>query len=192
MGTRNLTMVISNGKIKVAQYGQWDGYPSGQGATVLEFCKKANWDKFKDQLDKLNWLTDEQCEEIEKDPNWDNSHPYLSRDAAAQILYAIHYGEMTAKRRLTHIQNIVGLSDHSEFAADSLFCEWAYVIDLDKNTLEVFKGFNKTPLSSAERFYYLQKEDKEYCPVKLAKEYSLDNLPEEDVFVSEFEDKDEE
>jgi len=29
MGTRNLTIVTSNGKTKVAQYGQWDGYPGG-------------------------------------------------------------------------------------------------------------------------------------------------------------------
>ena len=40
MGTRNLTMVIDRaGKLKVAQYGQWDGYPSGQGATILAFAK---------------------------------------------------------------------------------------------------------------------------------------------------------
>lgn len=30
MGTRNLTMLISDGETKVAQYGQWDGYPGEQ------------------------------------------------------------------------------------------------------------------------------------------------------------------
>ena len=40
MGTRNLTMVISNGKTKVAQYGQWDGYPDGQGMTALSTLKR--------------------------------------------------------------------------------------------------------------------------------------------------------
>ena len=40
MGTRNLTMVINQeGETKVAQYGQWDGYPSGVGASVLSFLK---------------------------------------------------------------------------------------------------------------------------------------------------------
>jgi len=27
MGTRNLTCVMKDGQYKVAQYGQWDGYP---------------------------------------------------------------------------------------------------------------------------------------------------------------------
>jgi hypothetical protein len=31
MGTRNLTIVIADKKIKVAQYGQWDGYIEGNG-----------------------------------------------------------------------------------------------------------------------------------------------------------------
>jgi hypothetical protein len=35
MGTRNLTVVISNNQTKVAQYGQWDGNPSGQGVNAI-------------------------------------------------------------------------------------------------------------------------------------------------------------
>lgn len=39
MGTRNLTAVYLDGQYKVAQYGQWDGYPEGQGITVLTFLR---------------------------------------------------------------------------------------------------------------------------------------------------------
>lgn len=55
MGTRNLTMVIDRkGEIKVAQYGQWDGYPSGQGATILEFAKdKEKMSKLEKELEKM-------------------------------------------------------------------------------------------------------------------------------------------
>ena len=42
MGTRNLTIVHKNGEYKVAQYGQWDGYPEGLGATLLNFLKNVN------------------------------------------------------------------------------------------------------------------------------------------------------
>jgi hypothetical protein len=37
MGTRHLIKVIYNKETKVAQYGQWDGYPDGQGLTILNF-----------------------------------------------------------------------------------------------------------------------------------------------------------
>lgn len=37
MGTRGIHFVISNKQIKVAQYSQWDNYPSGQGLTALKF-----------------------------------------------------------------------------------------------------------------------------------------------------------
>lgn len=39
MGTRNLTIVHSNGEYKVAQYGQWDGYPEGLGVQLLKYLK---------------------------------------------------------------------------------------------------------------------------------------------------------
>ncbi|MHC5949058.1 hypothetical protein ACVXZ3_04645 [Providencia hangzhouensis] len=39
MGTRHLICVAKDGDYKVAQYGQWDGYPSGQGLTLLTFLR---------------------------------------------------------------------------------------------------------------------------------------------------------
>ena len=40
MGTRHTTAVKQNGEYKVAQYGQWDGYPEGAGVSILSFLKK--------------------------------------------------------------------------------------------------------------------------------------------------------
>ena len=37
MGTRHLILVYYKGQYHIAQYGQWDGYPGGQGVTVLHF-----------------------------------------------------------------------------------------------------------------------------------------------------------
>ena len=39
MGTRNLTIIVKDNKIKLAQYGQWDGYFSCTGKKFLEFVK---------------------------------------------------------------------------------------------------------------------------------------------------------
>ena len=37
MGTRHIIKVRKNGKDWISQYGQWDGYPSCQGVTVMKF-----------------------------------------------------------------------------------------------------------------------------------------------------------
>ena len=42
MGTRHMVGVVLDGDFKIAQYGQWDGYPEGQGKTVLDFLRKAD------------------------------------------------------------------------------------------------------------------------------------------------------
>lgn len=40
MGTRHLICVSHNDQCKVAQYGQWDGYPAGQGVNILAFLRE--------------------------------------------------------------------------------------------------------------------------------------------------------
>ena len=54
-------MVINQeGEKKVAQYGQWDGYPSGVGAGVLKFLKDEKlFEKFKTNLSKVRFLDEE-------------------------------------------------------------------------------------------------------------------------------------
>ena len=37
MGTRHLIIVKNEGEVKVAQYGQWDGYPDGVGTDIVNF-----------------------------------------------------------------------------------------------------------------------------------------------------------
>lgn len=151
MGTRNLTMVISNGKTKVAQYGQWDGYPSGQGETILNFLKGADLKKFKQKIDTLpKWVTQRQLNKFWKDVGHDTkksggwvscdiadkfkvNNPQLDRDMAAEVLQFIYDAEKP-----------VLLKDDSAFMEDGTWCEWAYVIDLDKKTFSVKVGADKT------------------------------------------------
>lgn len=183
MGTRNATIVIKNNKTKVAQYGQWDGYPSGQGLTALNFLRQANLSQFGTEVDKLKWFTEKQLEKL--GTTWQDSHPYLSRDTGAEILNEVYEGKVTR------------LVNQETFVADSLFCEWAYVVDLDKNTFEVYEGFNQEPLTKEDRFFGLtenveRRGDNQYHPCKLIKSYPLDNLPTEEEFLELEKEEDEE
>ena len=110
---------------------------------------------------------------------YNNIYPALNRDIGTDILEMIINNNKPLKLR-----------DESAFAKDSLFCEYAYVIDFDKNVFEVYKGFNKEPLNNDERFYYLQDINEEYKPVKLVVSFSLNKLPTKEEFI-EFDKEDE-
>jgi hypothetical protein len=183
MGTRNLTMVVKDGEFKIAQYGQFDGYPSGSGFIVLNFLKTAKLDVFAEKLKNLRWLTDADCDVVNATENWKTVYPELSRNTGAMILEMVYESE---KEML--------LKDSKSFAGDSLFCEWAYLIDLDNNTLEVYRGFNKTPVIEG-RFksddMTLELDDKGvYHPIKLVKTYSLSELPDESQFCEDLDPAD--
>lgn len=173
MGTRNLTVVKLDNEYKVAQYGQWDGYPEGQGKTILAFLGTCNLSMFKKKLRESRFLLSEEIKTInkrideEKGYSLKEHYPLLSRDHGAEILPMI-----LATEGVAILQNSLNL------AGDSLFCEWVYVVDLDSSNLEVFDGFNKEPLSEVDRFHDIPRDEgSSYYPVKLVKSYSLDDLP---------------
>lgn len=168
MGTRNLTIIKHDGKYKLSQYGQWDGYPSGQGITILNYLKNMNKEDFIKNLNKLIIIDDlskEEKEVLDKEFK-DGQHLELSRDTGGKVLEMIESG--IAKYH----------SPHLDFIKNSLFCEWAYVIDFDNNTFEVYKGFIKSPLSKSERFYQEKPNEGGYYPCKLLIKYNLNKLPD--------------
>lgn len=195
MGTRNLVCVVAGGEYKVAQYGQWDGYPSGQGAVALDFLRTVfDREKFLARLAACFAPTDAQVKQwwtnVGHDTDtsgglvdasiaqrFDANHPSLSRDTGARIL-----------RIIQDSIDPVPLHLATGFAADSLFCEYAYVIDLDKGTFEVFKGFNEQPLATTERFYGWKEKfpdvdaSDEYHPVRFVASFDLAALPTEEAF----------
>jgi len=168
MGTRNLTCVVKDGVFKVAQYCQWDGQPEGQGAEIVRFLtdEKFDLERFKNKINTVKQISSDEVNALWKvhSHEFKKLYPNLTRDYGAEILNFIY-----------HTGNPVVFVE-TEFASDSLFCEWAYVIDLDKDTLEVYKGFNKLKLTSLDRFFFLQTEGTEYYPVLMVDRVSISDL----------------
>lgn len=175
MGTRGLTIVQLNNEIKVAQYGQWDHYPDGQGNTVLSFItenKKDNFSKFKEKLDLVSFASSDQLislqERIDKGESFDEVVPLFTRELGAVIL-----------NKILNLNEKQFLHNEIDFINEGLFCEYAYFIDLDDGCLEVYKGFNKTPLTSEDRFFNKTSNSAEYMPAILKWKKSFDECPEE-------------
>lgn len=193
MGTRNLTIVFMDGKYRVAQYGQWDGYPEGQGLTCLHFVRdQMNEKDFRDALSRIKYIDGDKLRRMLMDYGMDDDGLILIKDADRFRLAFPEFSRDTGAEILTMIQNdrITSncLEDCLTFAADSLFCEWAYVVDFDKRTFEVYEGFNRTPLTEKDRFFFLREHEDgdRYHGVKLAWAFDLDNLPTDEAFVETF------
>lgn len=179
MGTRNLTIVVSDGQYKVVQYGQWDGYPTGQGQIATNFIinnliSEDGFNSFKEKVDACKFITKANIERkladwnsglmtLEQEKAFDEVLPELSRNTGAKILEIIN-------NRSLELQNSIN------FANDSIFCEWAWLINLDNKTLEVYEGFNKSPLEQNERFYKSQSNSDGYYPIRCLKIYKFDEL----------------
>jgi hypothetical protein len=143
MGTRGLTKVIKNDKVVVAQYGQWDHYPSGQGLTALRFLRdEANVEK----LDKgLYWLYEVESKDVGEivdrigEENFLTAYPSLIRDTGAEILELI----ANAKGALPVLLD-------TDFENDELFCEGVFTVDLDKKRFitKTDQGITTLPLDS--------------------------------------------
>ncbi len=192
MGTRNLTIVQHDGQYKLAQYGQWDGYPSGQGITILSFLRNEfNRDLFINRLNSCKNLTRAEVENLFVTEKLKDE--YISNSDKFDIMFKNKYPTLyrdLAGESLSYIQKSTSevlISNSINFAADSLFCEWAYVIDLDVNMFEVYKGFNMYPLDNIDRFLFLQgsiDKTSKYYPVVLKCAWPLEKLPSDEDFLS--------
>lgn len=171
MGTRHLITVVKDGKNKIAQYGQWDGYPSGQGVTVLQFLKnKRRVAKFRKSLDRVRFLDyegkdKEMLEEYDKNaPVWSTDEDFrtdkqrawfrtfMCRDIGAEIL-----------GNVANSEGEVVLRDNSDFSKE-FDCEYEYKINLDVNQLHVYDDGKKVGV------------------------YELDDLPTKKQFLKELKD----
>ncbi|KAI4717164.1 hypothetical protein E4T48_06644 [Aureobasidium sp. EXF-10727] len=195
MGTHNLTLVYYKGQYRIIQYGQWDGYPSGQGLKILSFLRDiSNIARLQDALDsndnRIIVISDEErtayFEDLERQQIEQKSFmplpaiPSLSRDTGAGIL-AIVANVTKAEPVKIHLCEV-------DFLTDKVFMEWAWVVDLDSKLLEAYTYWERYKvLDEKSRFAELVGSE-ENLP-GLVKRFGFDGLPEVDAdFLGDFED----
>jgi hypothetical protein len=176
MGTRHLICVILDGKHRVAQYGQFDGYLGGVGVEVADFIHNNDMERFKERIKNTKYLSVAEINKVKENFGIDTSKngipmdqynafgkqfPAFVRETSSDILHLIMDGTITQ------------LEDTYDFGYDGLFCEFCYIINLDSNELEIYFG-NNGRLKKTERFYTKapqRSHDKKtiYYPVKMHK-----------------------
>jgi hypothetical protein len=204
MGTRNLTQVVHKGKTVISHYCQWDGMPDSAGRDQLAFLNgsgfherevkysgyerkpsgrvlKFDFKTFVANLQKVKILTPEECEALWDAEGATNGCATLDVSNSFRLKHYTLHRDCTGAELLGRIQAGDEVKDVLEmnFAQNSLFCEWVYVLNLDRKVWEIHRGFNKSKLKSKDRFYRPdQKPDKQgYYACKPWMEFKLSTLP---------------
>lgn len=145
MGTRGAFGVTIDGIDKV-MYNQFDSYPEGLGmdlATQLTDLLEERGLEGIRALAREVIVLDEDAEDTPRLIMERTKGRYhnggVSTGADPYSLVRELQGNLTAI--LTDAKLIL---DAREFMNDSLFCEWAYIANLDTCTLDIYKGFQNT------------------------------------------------
>lgn len=177
MGTRGITGFVIDEVEKIG-YQQYDSYPDGVGLNVLNFLRTADLDVVRQQARYLQVVNQDEPpteEQIIRLAPYANTAVSTGSPTEWYVLLRETQGDPAA------ILNAGFVEDHSLFPADSLFCEWGYIIDLDNDVLEVYKGF-QTEDHADGRFHDLDTKDEKYRPIRLVASWPLDALPEAEEF----------
>jgi hypothetical protein len=168
-------------------YNHFDSYPSGLGDTVLQWLRgevengQAGLDSIRQRVAALTLLN-------EDDPPTQEDRTRLAEYADLSV--------STGQDWYSLLRNTQGdpeailssgfMIDSHNFPLDSLFCEWGYLVDLDRATFDVYRGFQNSP-AAAGRWVGKDVEDDhghtrsagvpDYYAVTLLKSYPLADLP---------------
>lgn len=144
MGTRNLFTIIKDNKTVLAKYNQWDGYLDGQGRDLAEFITNdLSFESLYNGITRIK-LLDENDSKV--DAIYNELNMTRHDDNSRKKLFPLITRDTNIKDQLRAISIGVGdlfSVDASDFVNDGLFCEYAYELNLDDNTVSVFKSGTK-------------------------------------------------
>lgn len=185
MGTRGLDGVVVDGAIR-ASYNQFDTYPDGLGTIVLGYARTVSkMDATELEAERQRWrdvvlVKEDASPTAEQIADLQAKGYRASRVSSGDDWYAWlreNQGTLAAYRDTGY------MLDSQSFGFGSLFCEWAWLVDLDARTFECYVGFQKEPVTAGR--WAGGESDSGYYGVKLIRTFSLDDLPTDAGFVAE-------
>ena len=148
MGTRGVWGLRKKGHT-IAVYHHFDSYPEGLGCSFTEFLKKNTNEKLSRMFDNIVEInekvqpTEEQkqyCEQM----GWCNLN-ISNRSTADWYCLLRETQEPENWQFAVDHGKTVYVENYTDFIKDSLFCEYAYIYDVDARCLEFYTGFQKIP-----------------------------------------------
>jgi hypothetical protein len=207
MGTRGAYGVVI-GETEKISYGQYDAYPQGKGLDNLRWLREVVEEDYLEQTRKLA----QECRVVsdaKKPTKKDIEHlaPFTNLGVGEQEVTDWYCLTRETQGDIGAMLGCGYINDFHAFPLDSLFCEWAYIVDFDCNVFEVYEGFQKElpkagrwagrPTPEEDRQNYLdhlewcadnkrepwQPKVSDYKAVELVGSWPLDALPSDEEFL---------
>lgn len=186
MGTRGTYGFRKNGVDKCT-YNHWDSYPDYLGKKVVEFCQKYNVKELNNIFDKIIMIKNGEDIPTEEQINEciENGYADFSVSSGEKTnWYCLLRNCQGDLECLANAETHAYMIDNNDFIKDSLFCEYAYIINLDDEVLEFYEGFQKSP-QIGNRYgtepYGNHRTD--YYPCKLSLTVPLNEINNVDIIV---------
>lgn len=184
MGTRGAMVFVVDGETKV-MYNHFDSYPDGLGLDIMAWLRECL--ESESRLEEVVSLTRrlrkiEHSDSLPTEEEWHHFSEYAdTRVSTGDDWYALLRGTQGKPDVALRAGFYV---DASEFLLDSLFCEWAYVVDFDKSVFEIYRGFQTSGKTHGRWVQGGAQErrvlDKTYYPISLMVEIPFSDLRNSD------------
>ena len=172
MGTRGMIGIQAGGRV-VGTYNHYDSYPSWLGATMARegIALAGDRERVAEQVAALRLVDEAEQPTPEERAVFTGSHD--ENVSTGADWYAVLRG---LQGSIKAYLDAGVMPDGLAFASDSLFCEWAYIVDLDAGTLEVYKGLQQAPPTAGRFAGPCEPPATGYYPVNLVRTLSLSDL----------------
>lgn len=180
MGTRGTYGIRHKGRDYIA-YNHFDSYPSELGRIMVETVGKlqaVGLDEARKRVELMRVIdkkTKPTRTDVARLAKWTDLSVSNQSPSDWYCLTRGMQGDIMASLESGYWPN-----DSSGFMRDSLFCEWAYIINLDDEVLEVYKGFNQN-IAAPGRYTGTLNKDHGYCGVALVGKFPMASVTAEDV-----------
>ena len=140
MGTRG-SYGFRTGEQDKLTYNHFDSYPTGLGGIMVKFIKDNTNEQLAEYAERMIMVNDGDTpteQQMAVCQTYFNDNVATGRQEDWYCLLREAQGHPDAYKN-----GLVYMIDGASFMNDSLFCEYAYVINMDTKMLEFYKGFNK-------------------------------------------------
>lgn len=180
MGTRGCYGFRKNGIDKLT-YNHFDSYPDCLGHDIVQFCKETSIEEMNEIFDRIVLVDEDSnptAEQIEECMEYYNGAVGHETTNDWYCLLREAQGNLNAYKN-----GLKYMIDNHDFIKNSLFCEYAYIINLDTNCLEFWVGFQKNPDVNNR---YGTEEENGYYPCKMVTFYPIAHEYMEQYSVEEY------